>query len=393
MRAGRTGALARLAAIAAASAGFAVSAAPDARSATLDDLWQGRAHFVEVGRLDWTVSPHGDATESSGWVSVSEGVWYLFNRRTTEHATAGCAYDHTAVVVRTSRDQGATWSDPVTAVEPGASVADGCAILDGTSVRDPATGTWDMLAQCLGAETGWQLCHYTRASPDPLGPFEPDPRNPVVRSGALWSQICAASRACDPSGVRDEGTPDIVMRRSGEYYVTFHGYDYGARLSYRGVARTSDFRTWTAVGGDLPGAPILSAAECEGWMPGCVGVGLASSHLSGDWHYLLMESATKALTCTPGQDWVFALLRTPAGLWPPAEGARWESFPGNPLLRPSRPGPAARCSLQYAHWIADGPDLFVLYEDWGEDMRDVRRRLMKLEPGPGPAVEPLRLDR
>jgi hypothetical protein len=44
----------------------------------------------------------------------------------------------------------------------------------------------------------------------------------------------------------DEGTFQIVEKRGGDFYVTFHGYDYTRRRAARGVARTADFATWEA---------------------------------------------------------------------------------------------------------------------------------------------------
>lgn len=79
------------------------------------------------------------------------------------------------------------------------------------------------------------MCHYYLPGASPLSPlgFIPDPRNPVVRGGQLFSQICAGSGKHCTVGTVDEGTPDIVVKRDGFYYVTFHGYDYQtARCTY-----------------------------------------------------------------------------------------------------------------------------------------------------------------
>ncbi len=82
----------------------------------------------------------------------------------------------------------------------------------------------------------------------------------------------------------DEGTPEIVEKIAGEFYVTFHGYDYTRKQAARGVARTSDFVAWNVVGGagGLSGDVIFSQDDCQ-WKEvpwegegGCIGSGQAS---------------------------------------------------------------------------------------------------------------------
>jgi hypothetical protein len=349
----------------------------------LDELWRGKAHFVEVSNIRLDRAPYFSPHELDAWVTVESGRWFLFSREPATSPAQGCKYDHTRVVVRESDDQSKTWSNPAAvAVEPGNSLAgDGCAVLDGSSVYDAASDTWHMIVQCLDKANagGWGLCHYTRKGPSPLGHFEADSRNPVVMGNSLWSQICSGKgRACNPEHTRDEGTPDIVDRRDGFYEMTLHGFDYQANRSYRGVVRTRDFHTWLVTGGGLPGAPIFGPSSCQSWVKDCTGVGESSSLFANGRQYVLIEAMNKSLLCTPGQDWVFSLLRAPAGEWPRIGSDGWQEFPGNPLLRPTWPGPKSRCGLQYARWIHDGSDIFILYEDWGPDFKFVDRRLLKL---------------
>lgn len=349
-----------------------VSAGDAPPSDLLAALWVGQAHFEHRATIVW---PQGD--ESSGWVAVKDGVWYLFNRQYgfAERPAACGGLDHARTVVHESRDQGRTWSDRVPVVDPDQSNDyANCAVLDGSSFFDPDTGTWHLLAQCLGSSAAWRLCHYTRQDPSPMGRFTPDPANPSVDIGALWAPICGGSgKSCPPSTI-DEGTPDILYKRNGYFYVTFHGYDPGPRAGYRGAARTRDFVTWEVDAPDLPGDAMFGSRDCQAWNPGCIGGGEATTTVSGDYHYMLIEAPDLGLACTDGQYWVFGLMRA-RGL---ARSGGWESFHANPLLKPSQ---RRACGLQYARFIRDGGQLFLLYEDLEKG-----RRLFELVRGGGPPV-------
>lgn len=357
----------------------------------LRQLFSGSAHFAQIGTLDWGARPYSNPQEQGGWFSVVGNDWYVFNRNQITQPATGCRQDHTAVIVRVSHDQGKHWSNPpAIAVLPGTSrTGDGCAILDGSTYFTPQTATWDMIVQCLDKESkgGWALCHYSRKALTPLGPFVADPANPVVRGNQLWSQICAGGgKACDPLLTRDEGTPDIVEKRGAYFYVTFHGFDYQSKHSYRGIAKTTDFHTWITNSADLPNDAILAPANCQTWSNGCVGVGETSSITSGGYHYILAEAPNKSLTCTDGQDWVFGLARAPVGLWPRWNSGQW-AIATRPLLQEAWPSPSTRCGLQYARWIKDGENIYIVYEDWGPHRAWVDRRLLKLFPGAGPQVQ------
>ena len=82
-------------------------------------------------------------------------------------------------------------------------------------------------------------------------PLHPTPPSPL-------------GKHCQP-GMVDEGTPEIVEKMAGDFYVTFHGYDYTRKQAARGVARTSDFVAWEVTGGaaGLSGDVMLSAEDCQ----------------------------------------------------------------------------------------------------------------------------------
>jgi hypothetical protein len=356
----------------------------------LGDFWQGKAHFEQVGEIALNKPPYNAPQEDSGWVATMNGKWYLFDRDRLYPKPADCPHVHTRIVVRESSDQGRTWSNPATVVaSPGDSPAgDGCQILDGSSYFDRDTNTWHIIVQCMDTNFvgRWSLCHYSRVGVSPMGPFTADRLNPVVRNRSLWSQICQGEgKACDPGNTNGEGTPDIVEKKNGYYYVTFHGWDPKAVRSYRGVAKTRDFHDWIVDGPELPNDAILAPEDCQNWTETCIGIGESTSLVTGGYQYMLAEAPNKSLLCTPGQDWVFGLVRAPRDTWPKWSGA-WQEFSSEPLLRPSWPGPQTSCGLQYARWIHDGEKVYVLYEDWGPKRSFGVRRLLKLVPGGGPPV-------
>jgi hypothetical protein len=364
----------------------------------MDDFWQGKAHFEEVGNLDWTKPPYNSPSEGWGWfgnpMPFPGGTWYLFNRQwqTKEEKPAYCPKVGWRIVVRESTDQGRSWSNPaVLAATPRPeSAPDACGVVDGSSYYDRDTNTWHMLAQCLAAHYagGWMMCHYVRSGPSPMGPFTPD-ATPSVRGGQLWSQICSRSRGiCDPQKTKGEGTPDIVYKKNGYWYVTFHGFDDFTKHGFRGVAKTADFHHWITSGPNLPNGPIFASPECQAWNPGCIGGGEASTLIAGNYQYMMIETPTISLACTPGQTWPIALLRAPKDTFPAWSSPLWQRFHANPLLTTSWPGPKARCSIQYQRWAVAGSDVYILYEDFDPKLiaRASARPLLKLLPGGGPPV-------
>lgn len=355
----------------------------------LNALWTGRAHFEKVGDLDWSSAPSGGSNERAGWFVAHDSIWYVFNRVTLSVATPDCPADHTSVVVRQSRNRGKTWSAPTSVVVPGESLqGDGCAVLDGSTFYDQDSDTWHLVAQCLarGNVGGWSLCHYSRQGRSPVGRFMPDLANPVVRGGALWSRICAGKgKACPPT-TRDEGTPDIIEKRAGRFVMSFHGYDYASRTSYRGIAATADFHQWTVGGIGLPNDALLGPADCRSWLPECAGTGEATTLLTSAYAYSVVETMTKGLTCTTDQKWVFQLIRTPRSHWSRSGTGAWQRLPGVPLLTPANYDPKTVCQVQYARWLQDGSDIYLMYEDAAPGRMTIRRRVLHLVSGGGRAV-------
>ena len=251
----------------------------DSNEDPLGAFWQGQAQLRYQRTIAWPT-----VQEGSGWTAVKDGIWYIFNRD-VEFAPrpSYCDRDYARTVVRMSADQGRTWSDKQVAVEPSSSdPSSNCAVLDGSSYFDSDSGSWHMLAQCLGTSRAWRLCHYTRNDPSPMGSFVPDARNPVVEIGQLWKEICAGQgKSCPTTTTIDEGTPDIVKKSNGFFYVTFHGYDPDTQSGYRGIAKTPDFREWTVDSRDLPDDALFSARDCQSWNPGCIGGGEATALISG----------------------------------------------------------------------------------------------------------------
>jgi hypothetical protein len=360
-----------------------------AASPSLEDLWRGKAHFEQVGTLNWSAKS-GQHDESAGWFVVKDGVWYVFNRAYINAKVDYCPTDHTRIVVRESRNRGKSWSAPATAVEPGDSPGgDDCTALDGSTYFDPSNGTWHILSQCLTKnETSlWSLCHYTRKAASPVGRFIADKQNPVVRGGSLWSRICnGAGKSCSET-TQDEGTPEILGKDRGRFIISMHGWDPKSGHGYRGVVATQDFRRWDTQGNGLPGDAIFSAKDCSSWLPGCIGTGAVSTYLGARYAYLLGEVMDKGLACQKGQKWVFELFRTKRGAWSRSGSGAWEKLPGPALLNPSWPDPDTLCQLAYARWIIDGTDIYLVYEDWHPKRQVVARRLLQLKQGPGQRLQ------
>ena len=359
----------------------------------MDAFWQGKAHFQQVRDIEWSKPPYDVGNEGEGWFAnpmpFPGGKWYLFDRRwmTRKETPSYCPKPGIQTVVRESADQGKTWSNPaVVAAAPGPEGApDACAVVDGSSYYDRDSGTWQMLAQCLAAHNkgGWMLCHYVRRGPSPLGRFTADAA-PAVHGGQLWSQICAHSGGiCDPRHTVDEGTPDIVYKKGGYFYVTFHGFDPKANHGFRGVAKTADFHHWLTAGPGLPDAPIFASPECQSWNPGCIGGGEASTLIAGNYQYMMIETPNISLGCTPGQRWPIALLRAPANIFPAWSSPLWQKYPRNPLLVTSEPGSRNPCPIQYPRWVAAAGPVYIFYEDFGgnKTWATAKRRLLELLPG------------
>jgi len=236
----------------------------------------------------------------------------------------------------------------------------------------------------MSRQPAWNLCHFSRSGEDPAGPFTANPQNPVVTGGQLWKQICSGAGKHCSAGTVDEGTPEIVQKDAdGYFWVTFHGYDYQAVSSARGVAKTRDFSRagWVVSGGGVPGDAIFSHLDCDSWNISwagghCVGGGEGTMLKSGDYFYHLIEAPDITLGClgTPGQqNWVLGLSRAKSFVPSP----QWAAFKVSPTVVPVvKQG----CYIQYHRLFASGPNNIYL-EFW---TAAGYMQIWKLVPGPGP---------
>ncbi len=328
------------------------------------DLWEGKAQLKFQRELK--IDPNTSSMPGAGWGLVDQGIWYWFYRDIPEAPKPSrCAADYNRTVMVKSEDQGRTWSNKVIVADPDLSPkGSGCTVLDGSTFQDPKTGDWHLLAQCLSTSdspTGqvWNLCHYSRKAKDGVfGKFTDDPKNPVIRSGAVFSEICKMADSHCPIGIADEGTPNIFKKEGDYFWVSFHGaiIKNNQVLGYRGVAKTKDFHTWIPVGS------VYGPDDFQKAIPGTIGTG-ASSDLHGEDGnlYSLVETPTLSLMCLVGQDWPLVLVRAPQKNFGPG---KWQ-FPTQqavPLLQSEMIG--TPCALSYARWMLDPiHGLFLIYWD------------------------------
>eukprot|EP00658_Telonema_sp_P-2_P073843 TRINITY_DN6297_c0_g1_i1.p1 TRINITY_DN6297_c0_g1~~TRINITY_DN6297_c0_g1_i1.p1 ORF type:complete len:522 (+),score=39.78 TRINITY_DN6297_c0_g1_i1:251-1816(+) len=336
---------------------------------TLDDLWDSKARFVPVVKIP-VGSPGFSAVNAGTRITVMNETWYLFGRADTG-PTAKCPGGEISINVRASTDKGRSWGAPSTLVEPDETTT--CQYADGSAFYDVGTNTWHYLVQVNARGKGWALAHFSLVGASPLsGVWNPNPHNPVVTGGQLFGSICAgADKHCQP-GMVDEGTPQIVEKVGGDFYVTFHGYDYARKAAARGVARTADFVTWEVTGGaqPLPGDVIFAAADCSGWTVqwakgSCIGSGEASIlRAPSGYMYEVIEATDVGLTCDldwGAQWWPLGLVRSKE--WAPSP--RWEQMPaGNPFVGgPAGGEPHVGCSIQYNSMHVDNGTTYFSFWD------------------------------
>jgi hypothetical protein len=385
---------------AAAPATSRVRISDDAQSsidALLEDLWEGKASFKEIKRLQIqtngpvapivshpTLMDSGTQIFAMSNVDSASQLWYLFNREYFYDAVqpANCpnGVSPSRIVVRSSEDRGDTWSNEVVIAQPNVAAGE-CEVADGHAFFDAETNTWHYIAQVYfglassaAPPNTWHLDHYTLGGRNPMAHFAPDPANPVVKSAQLWDAICGDGNAC-PAGTREEGTPEISFKTNGDYYVTFHGaYGVNPTWGYRGIAKTSDFHGWRTHADDaadpyLPAGPLWSQRDCASWnvswsrTTGCIGGGHAGSLVTPAYTYMLIESADLSLSCTPEQNWVIGLVRAPkfSGSGKPQRfvaSGHWQQYAKNPLIDSHNHHP---CSIQYPRFFVDGSRVYLTY--------------------------------
>jgi len=355
-------------------------------------FWNNKAHFQFITATNF--SGDGEAVNTM-WMLGNSGthfvvhnkVWYLFSREwyVPSVIPAACNGGLFRIVLRNSSDEGRTWSKPFTVANPPDAPWGECTLMDGCGYFDTQTITWHYLSQCVGSGR-WNLCHYYRQSDSPTGPWIPNSNNPVVKGGELWSRICnGSSKHCSP-GTIDEGTPEIVMKKDGWFFVTFHGYDYDAKRSARGVAKTQDFVSWTIKDSDLPGDTIFSSLDCNKWQTtwapgGCVGGGEGTILKSGDYYYQLIEATETNLWCQDDQWWLLGLVRSTSLT---SISGEWEQFKVDPTVIPQNKN---GCSEQYHRLFVDNDTIYLSY--WVLDYSLVDKtiktqmQIFKLVPGAG----------
>lgn len=184
----------------------------------------------------------------------------------------------------------------------------------------------------------------------------------------------------------DEGTPDIIKKSYGYFYVTFHGYDYGNNIAVRGISKTRDFKTWYMFGYDLPGDTIYSPWDCNGqnghniWTnikfnssTGCVGGGEGTIIYDGNYYYHIIETMDQSLVCYTQlgyQNWVHALLRSPSlnaksGTWQQLHSSNNSSkYVNEPVVVPWK---KYGCGLQYHRLFKDDIKHNVYFATWIND--------------------------
>lgn len=244
----------------------------------LTQFWQGQAYWQFLYRYNETTIPDYESWnsgEGSSFTITQNGIWYLFARiifshddeRIWKNASANCPA-LLGVTVRKSLDKGKSWSRAVNFIVPSENSLWECMGTDGGAFYDEQEQTWHYLFQCLDRNFVWNGCHLQYKGTDPT---QSSPSswtgtgNPVIRSGSLWSRICANPAAiCHllPQKLpqyltipNQEGTFDIFQKQNGYFYVSFHGYDN--INGYRGIAKTNNWINWIAAQDDLPSDAIF----------------------------------------------------------------------------------------------------------------------------------------
>lgn len=333
-------------------------------TATMADYWTGNAEWVYQRRDSQASTGIQGYYEGSSVRVGPTGTWYLFSRSKTTGTFCSMG-----IVVRSSTNQGATWSAPVQAMNYTAGTPWSCAATDGNAFYNATANKWVMLFQCYDG-TSWKGCYAERSGADPMGAFTAR-TTPSIVGGQLWNFICdvmtddCSSIPGATKKVFDEGTFDIFQFDGTYYWIAFHGYD-GVN-GYRSIAKTSDFVNWIA-GNNAHGVPedaifdrLDSQTWRESWASGqSIGGGHGTIYKEGDQYYQLVEGADLNLACVDNQRWNFGLYRSTS-----LTSTNWSPIPsGNPILYSGRTpdeagGTIAPCNIQYTSIFKDPTTGFI----------------------------------
>ncbi|WP_375386086.1 sialidase family protein [uncultured Microbacterium sp.] len=327
------------------------------------DYWAGNAEWVYQRRDSQTSTGTPGYFEGSSVRVSAGGTWYLFSRSKT------AVFCSLGIVVRSSTDQGASWSAPTQVVNHTAGTPYSCMATDGAPYYNSAANKWVLMFQCYDG-TSWKGCYAERSGASPMGAFTPA-ATAKVTSGQLWDQICnqptddCVSIPGAAGVVGDEGTWDIFDFDGTYYWVAFHGFD--GTNGYRGIAKTTNFTTWIA-GDPAQGVPTDaffdrndSQSWRESWSSGqSIGGGHGSIYKEGSQYYQLIEGADLTLNCVNNQNWDFGLYRSTS-----LSATSWTPIPaGNPVLYSGRAanepgGNIMPCNLQYTSLFKDPTTGFI----------------------------------
>lgn len=308
-------------------------------AARLRDYWRGDAEWQLDQRLvinnlaEWSENPVYDEIrgfEAGVHFVHANNELYMFGRKVyagqrcdfIDAAGRSASYgEKLGTVVRKFNKQTGQWSKAVDVLKPTPGTEWECAATDGDVYFDQESNTWHFLFQCIKPAGAWSGCYARRNNIDPVGEFNPINNNPVIKAGALWSQMCRdRSGACfrtTGGSIIDEGTFDIIDKVDGWYYVAMHGYNPSNQYGVRGIAKTQNFRQFVA-GDSAQGVPtdaILTREDAANWIEnwqrgGNIGFGAGSTLKEGGFYYMLAEAADISLTCVPGQNWNIGIFRS-----------------------------------------------------------------------------------
>lgn len=338
-------------------------------AASMQDYWDGRANWVYQRKLSDTDTGQSE-TYTGAHVTIVGRTWYLFDR-VNYVGRSNCAFNAPGtfngkpigIQVRSSINQGATWSAPTNIITPDAGTPWSCYATDGDAYYNAAegtNGTWHYLFQCLPNTSPpgpWRGCTVSRSGASPMGAFTTPAgaTNPVINSGDIWSQICKAARTNDfcvkdaTGSVSQEGTFQIIKFDGTYYWVGFHGVDASSPIKgFRGIAKTKDFVTFVSGNSDglhdTPTDAALSAADApstaagqtgaarawhEDLINGAQGAGDAAVIQEGNYYYQMTEEPDANFAGQAGQNWDYGIYRASSLT---ATSTQWEPFPrGNPI--------------------------------------------------------------